>query len=66
MEPTTLDQPHPIIHQDSNNSNNSHRLSLPSSFFVEALYPFNGEDTASLSFQKGDIIEVLTQLPSVK
>ncbi|KAG0139927.1 hypothetical protein CROQUDRAFT_718845 [Cronartium quercuum f. sp. fusiforme G11] len=34
------------------------------SFFVEALYAFNGADTASLSFSKGDIIEVLTQLSS--
>ncbi|KAA1089603.1 hypothetical protein PGT21_024616 [Puccinia graminis f. sp. tritici] len=55
---STLD-PIPTTQPESTN-----RLSLPSSFFVEALYPFNGEDTASLSFQKGDIIEVLTQLPS--
>ncbi|MBW0489347.1 hypothetical protein O181_029062 [Austropuccinia psidii MF-1] len=34
------------------------------SFFVEALYAFNGDNTASLSFQKGDVIEVLTQLSS--
>ncbi|KAI8453681.1 SH3 domain-containing protein, partial [Phakopsora pachyrhizi] len=32
--------------------------------FVQALYPFNGASTASLSFRKGDIIEVLTQLSS--
>ncbi|KAH9446107.1 hypothetical protein MJO29_012441 [Puccinia striiformis f. sp. tritici] len=59
MEGSGTDQSQLAIPEHDN-----HRLSLPTSFFVEALYPFNGQDTASLSFQKGDIIEVLTQLPS--
>jgi len=33
-------------------------------FFVEALFPFVGNDTSSLSFQRGDIIQVLNRLPS--
>ncbi|PVF94083.1 hypothetical protein CPB86DRAFT_65440 [Serendipita vermifera] len=33
-------------------------------FFVEALFPFTGTDASSLSFNRGDIIQVLNQLPS--
>ncbi|KAN0064766.1 cell division cycle-related protein [Thecaphora frezii] len=36
----------------------------PPSFFVRALYDFESSDTSSLSFRKGAIIEVLTQLES--
>lgn len=35
-----------------------------STFFVRALYPFSGVDTASLSFRQGDVIEVLSTLES--
>lgn len=35
-----------------------------SSFFVQALYDYSGADTSSLSFSQGDIIEVLSTLPS--
>ncbi|KDN46450.1 hypothetical protein K437DRAFT_107336 [Tilletiaria anomala UBC 951] len=34
------------------------------SFFVRALYDFSSEDSSSLSFRKGALIEVLTQLES--
>jgi son of sevenless-like protein len=34
------------------------------SFFVRALYDFTSDDASSLSFEKGAIIEVLTQLES--
>lgn len=37
---------------------------LPPSFFVQAQYSFTSPDNSSLSFTKGDMIEVLTQLPS--
>jgi son of sevenless len=33
-------------------------------FFVEALFPFVGTDASSLSFQRGDVIQVLNMLPS--
>jgi son of sevenless-like protein len=33
-------------------------------FFVEALFPFVGTDASSLSFQRGDVIQVLNRLPS--
>ncbi len=36
----------------------------PPSFFVRALYDFESNDASSLSFQKGALIEVLTQLES--
>ncbi|SNX83876.1 related to Guanyl nucleotide exchange factor Sql2 [Melanopsichium pennsylvanicum] len=36
----------------------------PPSFFVRALYDFESNDSSSLSFQKGALIEVLTQLES--
>ncbi|PWN34270.1 uncharacterized protein FA14DRAFT_124014, partial [Meira miltonrushii] len=34
------------------------------SFFVRALYDFNSTESSSLSFKKGTLIEVLTQLES--
>lgn len=34
------------------------------SFFVRALFDFTGQDTSSLSFKRGDVIEVLNTLPS--
>jgi son of sevenless-like protein len=34
------------------------------SFFVRALFDFSGQDTSSLSFKRGDVIEVLNTLPS--
>lgn len=34
------------------------------SFYVQAAYAYSGADTASLSFKQGDIIEVLSTLPS--
>jgi son of sevenless-like protein len=34
------------------------------SFFVRALYDFSSEDASSLSFERGALIEVLTQLES--
>jgi son of sevenless-like protein len=34
------------------------------SFFVRALYDFTSDDSSSLSFEKGALIEVLTQLES--
>ncbi|PWN26071.1 hypothetical protein BDZ90DRAFT_233656 [Jaminaea rosea] len=36
----------------------------PPSFFVRALYTYTATDKSSLSFERGDIIEVLTQLPT--
>lgn len=33
-------------------------------FFVEALFPFVGTDASSLSFERGDVIQVLNRLPS--
>lgn len=36
----------------------------PAQFFVRALFDFVGNDASSLSFQRGDIIEVLNTLPS--
>ncbi|PWN24151.1 SH3-domain-containing protein, partial [Microstroma glucosiphilum] len=33
-------------------------------FFVRALYDYEAQDASSLSFVEGDVIEVLTQLPS--
>jgi hypothetical protein len=39
-------------------------VAAPSSFFVQAEYPYKSCDTSSLSFAKDDVIEVLTQLPS--
>jgi son of sevenless-like protein len=33
-------------------------------FFVEALFPFTGTDASSLSFMRGDVIQVLSRLPS--
>lgn len=33
-------------------------------FFVEALFPFTGTDASSLSFERGDVIQVLNRLPS--
>ncbi|KAI1789570.1 ras GEF [Ganoderma leucocontextum] len=36
----------------------------PSTFFCRALYDYQSEDPSSLSFNKGDIIEVLTRLDS--
>lgn len=36
----------------------------PQSFFVKALYSYTAPDDSSLSFQQGDVIEVLTQLES--
>ncbi|EPQ30337.1 uncharacterized protein PFL1_01863 [Pseudozyma flocculosa PF-1] len=38
--------------------------SEPPSFFVRALYDFESSDASSLSFRKGAVIEVLTQLES--
>ena len=35
-----------------------------STFFCRALYDYQTNDNSSLSFRRGDIIEVLTQLPS--
>ena len=34
------------------------------SFFVRALFDFTGQDMSSLSFKRGDVIEVLNTLPS--
>jgi len=34
------------------------------SFFVRALFDFTGQDTSSLSFKRGDVIEVLNTLAS--
>lgn len=36
----------------------------PAPFFVEALFPFTGTDASSLSFLRGDVIQVLSRLPS--
>ena len=38
--------------------------SAAQSFFVRALFDFTGQDTSSLSFKRGDVIEVLNTLPS--
>jgi hypothetical protein len=37
---------------------------IPTSFFVQAQYDFTSTDGSALSFNKGDVIEVLTQLES--
>lgn len=37
---------------------------MPESFYVQALYAYSGVDTSSLSFRQGEIIEVLSTLPS--
>lgn len=37
---------------------------LSTTFFCRALYDYQSEDPSSLSFRKGDIIEVLTRLDS--
>ncbi|KAG9078537.1 hypothetical protein FS749_009427, partial [Ceratobasidium sp. UAMH 11750] len=36
----------------------------PTSFWVRAMYDYNSNDDSSLSFSRGDIVEVLTQLES--
>ncbi|EJU03215.1 ras GEF [Dacryopinax primogenitus] len=36
----------------------------PATFFVRALYDYRSADSSSLTFHKGDLIEVLTQLDS--
>ena len=40
------------------------RTTMPESFYVQALYAYSGVDTSSLSFRQGEIIEVLSTLPS--
>ena len=37
---------------------------MPESFYVQALYAYSGVDTSLLSFRQGEIIEVLSTLPS--
>lgn len=39
-------------------------MDTPTSFFVQADYPFTSPDGSALSFHRGDVIEVLTQLDS--
>lgn len=39
-------------------------MDAPTSFFVQADYPFTSPDGSALSFRRGDVIEVLTQLDS--
>ncbi|SPO23602.1 related to Guanyl nucleotide exchange factor Sql2 [Ustilago trichophora] len=53
--PSIMDQQAPSTGDDSDE---------PPSFFVRALYDFESNDASSLSFQKGALIEVLTQLES--
>lgn len=53
--PASFDDPAPSTGDDSDE---------PSSFFVRALYDFESNDASSLSFSKGALIEVLTQLES--
>ncbi|KAF9116951.1 hypothetical protein BGX27_008099 [Mortierella sp. AM989] len=57
--------------QDSNNDNNSYSDNENDCgdeqepfLVVRALYPFQSEDSTSLSFQKDELIQVLTQLES--
>lgn len=45
-------------------NNQQHEEPYLSTFFCRALYDYQSQDASSLSFYKGDIIEVLTQLES--
>ncbi|KAJ1026749.1 hypothetical protein NDA16_002046 [Ustilago loliicola] len=51
-------------HADDTAPSTGDDLDDPPSFFVRALYDFESNDASSLSFQKGALIEVLTQLES--
>ncbi len=50
--------------QDEQEEEDDEEEEEPLSFFVRALYDFTSTDSSSLSFRKGALIEVLTQLES--
>ncbi|KAM0789291.1 hypothetical protein ACM66B_000131 [Microbotryomycetes sp. NB124-2] len=51
--------PHPSIGADSH-----HHVDEASTFFVRALYAYSSLDSSALSFEQGDLIEVMSTLPS--
>lgn len=66
----THDDPDPLHHLDMHNGdfdqdhgNGEEQLDLQT-FFVRALYDYQSTDASSLSFRRGALIEVLTQLES--
>ncbi|KAF9166172.1 hypothetical protein BGX20_000306, partial [Mortierella sp. AD010] len=66
QQPQPQPQPQNIIDQEEDNiENDENNYSDESEIIVvRALYPFRSEDSTSLSFQKDELIQVLTQLES--
>lgn len=66
-EQYTLDADHDEyddMYEDGDDNDDDEDGEGERSFFVRALYSFQSSDASSLSFNKGDLIEVLTQLES--